>query len=244
MKRETWNIENFSKINLPQIIEEDVDLVWHSKDVRVLDMPIQFPGKPLSLPSEIVPFIDIIDAVFQNELNYFPIINNLYIYITIDQKQVKKGNTGRRAGAHADGYIDTETSQIDIISENVEIIRKEKSLITHTYIWHDCLPTEFFLKSFPLTDSTDEGSLRTFDEIADNCSKSEIITLDNKSLIFLTPYIIHRSAVAKEDTYRTFVKVSVSDKQFRRKGNTKNPLFNYDWKMEKRTPAERNTPWI
>ena len=244
IQRNRWNINEFSNINLPEIVATNVEIGKSYYGIRVLDLPIHIPGQGFAVPSEIQHFNSIIESVFEWEKKFSPDIYKMYVYITIDQKWVDKGTTGRRPGAHADGYIATDTEQIDIISQNAKIIAKEKSLITHTYVWYDCIPTEFFTVPFPLTDTTDEGSLETFDEIADSCSPNQIRVYDNKSILFLTPYVIHRSAIALSGLFRTFVKVSVSDQQFRRKGNSKNPSFVYNWDMEMRCPSERNTPWI
>ena len=63
------------------------------------------------------------------------------------------------------------------------------------------------------------------------------------TLLRLDPYVVHRASVAETDTYRTFVKVSVSNKKYARMGNTHNDLFDYDWTMKERNNNERNHPW-
>ena len=244
-RRQQWDVKEFAKTQAPSIVRSNIQMNQDVSRVRVLDMPIYMPDQGY-MPARITePFDWIIMAAMENELKYGnPSSRDMYVYITIDQKRVKAGTTGRRAGAHSDGYVETDNEQVDIIAENADIIAKQAGPITHTYVWYDCLPTEFFKVPFPLGDRSDKGSLRTFDDIADSCSSDQIVTYPEQSLLFLTPYVVHRCAVADKTCYRTFVKISVSDKLFRRKGNTHNPLFDYAWDMSKRSPHKRNTPWV
>ena len=204
-------------------------------------MPIHIPGQGLRLPQETWKFGRVIHMVLGEENAEYGDIGDLYVYLTIDQKHMKKGNTGRRPGAHADAYISSEESQIDIVPENSDLISKETGIITHTYIWYDSIPTEFFKCSFPLVDTSDAGSMRSFD---DKISRTGIrpTVYPPGCVLRMTPYVVHRCAIAHGDTDRTFLKISVSDKRYAREGNTINPLFEYDWEMTKRGP-DRNTPW-
>ena len=239
-----WDVGEFARKNLPSVVAHGILPLGDPKGVRVLDMPIKMPGTAFRLPDQIEPFRLMVDAVADHESRFAsPPLDALHVYITVDQKTVKQGATGRRAGAHSDGYIDDGDRQIDIIAENASLIARETGVVTHTYIWYDRLPTEFFTLPFPLEDPSDDGSLGTFDEIADSAEPGEILTYPERALLHLTPYVVHRCAVADRDVYRTFVKMSVSDRKFTREGNTRNPLFDYDWKMDKRSPAKRNTPW-
>lgn len=239
-KRKIWNIEEFNKINLPEVLDFKVDKKRFSEDnkIRVLDLPIFMPEQGFKIPDYLEQFKDIIEAVYNYEKQYD--LKDHYIYITVDQKEVKSGNTGRRAGAHSDAYIEKENVQVDVISENVEVIKKEKDEVSHTYIVTDTLPTEFFEEKFPLTKTDCEGSIKTFNEIAEN---AKIITYPVYTILKLDPYVIHRSAISNIDQKRTFVKISFSKKRYSRKGNTINPEFDYNWKMKDRQKEIRNHPW-
>ena len=243
LERQLWDVSEFAKVQIPVRIEHDLHLSGNPEGVRVLDMPIHIPREGFAIPDEISSFMPIINSVIEHERGYHPLLDSMYMYITVDQKVVLRGRTGRRAGAHSDGYVETSDRQVDIVTENAHLVAKETGPITHTYIWYDCLPTEFFRAKFPLMDPSDRGSLKTFDEIADFCTPDMVVTYPCRDLLFLTPYVVHRCAVADKNYYRTFVKISVSDRRFTRRGNTENPIFDYDWVMSKRSPSERNTPW-
>lgn len=240
-KRKKWNLEEFNKINLPEIIESNINREKFSKNnnIRVLDLPIYMEGQGWSIPDYLEQFKEVINIVFENEKKYE--LKDYYVYITVDQKIVKKGFTGRRAGAHSDAYIENANDeQVDVVYENSDIIKKEIGAVSHTYIIYDTLPTEFFNAKFPLIKSDCEHSLKTFNDIADN---SEIIIYPNYSILKLDPYVVHRSSLSMNHEQRTFVKISFSKKRYSRKGNTINKEFDYNWDFKKREKDERNHPW-
>lgn len=243
-KRETWDVKKFDEVNLPEVVfEVDNKEEFSSQEkgrVRVLDLPIMMPAQGIRIPNDIPKvFADIAKKVLEKENEVFGDIDEMYAYITIDQKTVEKGKTGRRAGAHSDAYIERDNRQIDITEDSYDVVSKEVGYATNTYIVSDCLPTEFFIAKFPLRDVSCDESLKTFDEIAEN---SEVITYPSYNVLKLTPYVVHRAAMCHKRTIRTFMKVSISNKKYAREGNTINPLFDYNWTMEPRDD-KRNHPW-
>ena len=242
-KRENWDIEKFNRINLPEVVGLIQDPKGFSKNngIRVLDMPVKMVGTNLRFPKNIKKtYQDIVRQAIEKEVMDHGSIDDFYVYITIDQKMVKKGKTGRRAGAHSDGYIERENKQIDITENAYDIVSTEKGEVSHTYIVHSNTPTEFFNAKFPILDSSCEGSMKTFDSIA---QESEIISYNNFTLLKMTPFVVHRCGIVKEDGPRTFMKISISRKKYAREGNTKNELFHYNWNYKERSLTNRNHPW-
>lgn len=241
MKRELWNIANFDRVNLPEVIGKLTipSLFSKQRGIRVLDMPIHMPGQGWKIPEQLQYFLEPISMAARKEQEYGD-LDQHYVYVTVDQKEVVAGKTGRRAGAHSDAYIEEQNSQIDITHENADVIAQETGEVSHTYVLYDCLPTEFFDARFPLHDTSCAGSLKTFDEIAE---QSDVVTYPIHTLLRLSPFVVHRCAVCNETQPRTFMKISVSKKRYARKGNTINALFDYDWEMTARSTSERNHPW-
>jgi hypothetical protein len=239
-KRKLWNINEFNKINLPEVVSGSVNKLKFSKNnqIRVLDLPIHIPGQGWKIPDYLEQFKHVIDIVVEFEKSYD--MTNYYTYITVDQKIVQKGNTGRRAGAHSDAYIERDNTQVDVVSENHDIIEKEKDEVSHTYVITDKFSTEFFKERFPLIKVDCNSSMRTFNEIAEN---AEVVTYPEYAILKLDPYVIHRSAIADITTFRTFVKISFSKKKYSRTGNTVNSEFDYNWKIKDRDDNTRNHPW-
>ena len=240
-RRKHWNINYFNDVNLPEMVGQvNPDVFSQFNSIRMLDMPIHMPGQGWKIPTTLSQFYQTIGLAIRAESQYGSFEDDHYGYITVDQKVVEKGKTGRRAGAHSDAYIETKGEQIDLTLDTAPIICQEEGEISHTYIIYDKFPTEFFNVSFPLTDVSCEGSLKTFDEIAD---ASDSITYPAYTLLRLDPYVVHRCSIVPETSERTFVKISFSKKKYARKGNTINPHFTYDWQMSARSPHERNHPW-
>lgn len=238
--RKRWNIDEFAKVNLPEVIGT-VDPAAFAKfnGTRVLDMPIHMPGQGWAIPAYLSQFLDVISLVRESEERYGG-LDNHYVYITVDQKVVTAGKTGRRAGAHSDAYIEVAGAQIDLTHESAEDIAKEDGEVSNTYVIYDKFATEFFAVPFPLTDASCKGSMKTFDAIAD---ANVPITYEPFTLLKMDSYVVHRCSICTETTERTFVKVSVSRKRYARKGNTVNEAFIYDWEMTVRSPSARNDPW-
>lgn len=238
--RKPWNVELFNEVNLPEVIGSvNPETFGKFSGIRVLDMPIHMPGQGWSIPDELNQFHETIILAAVREAA-FGDLDEHYVYITVDQKIVHEGKTGRRAGAHSDAYIETAGAQIDLTPEHAAVIAEEAGNVSHTYVIYDKFPTEFFAAKFPLTDVSCEASLKTFDEIAD---VNEALTYPAFTLLKMDPYVVHRCSIVTETTERTFVKVSVSKKQYARKGNTINPGFKYNWDMSDRSPSDRNHPW-
>ena len=247
MKRKVWDINEFDKVNLPRYIGSLSDSLQKEfsdhKGIRVLDLPVHMPDQGTRIP-EYLPsvFHKIIQGVIDHEERWYSDSNEHYVYVTIDQKYVEAGKTGRRAGAHSDAYIERDNRQIDITESSADIIEKEMGEVSHTYVIYDRCPTEFFNARFPLKEVDCTSSLKTFDEIA---NESEVVTFPSYHILKMDPYIVHRSAICKESGYRTFMKVSVSRKRYAREGNTRNDLFFYDegWDFKDRDSYTRNHPW-
>lgn len=247
MKRKTWDINEFNKINLPTYIGSlSTDLQKEFSDykgIRVLDLPVHMPNQGIRVPATLPQiFSKIIHCIIAHEQQRYGDAYDHYVYVTIDQKYVEAGKTGRRAGAHSDAYIERDNRQIDITESCGDVIENEVGEVSHTYVVYDRTPTEFFRAKFPLKKVDCESSLKTFDEIAE---QAEVVTYPSYHILKMDPYVVHRSAVAKESGYRTFMKVSVSRKRYAREGNTRNPLFHYDqkWKFKGRDEDNRNHPW-
>lgn len=243
--RKQWNLEEFNKVNLPQVIGKVISEKNFSepRGLRYLDMAIYMPGPGfnMKLPEELKPYFWYIWQCCMHEHSIDPNFwRDNYVYVTLDQKMVEEGKTGRRAGAHSDAFIATGAGQVDITLENRDLVAQESGEVSHTYIVSDCAPTEFFNAAFPLTAGDCETSLQTFDEIAD---KSEVVTYPAYTILKLDPYVVHRCAVLTETRHRTFMKVSISRKRYNREGNTINPEFDYsDWTWVPRNWQERNHP--
>ena len=198
----------------------------------VLDFPIYMPDQGWKIPVWIEHhFGSIIDQVRKHE-NQYEDFEDRYVYITVDQRWLTPNTHHRRPGFHSDGF-----------ALNLAEAVKNQEVVDHTYIVSDVLPTEFIFGGFPLQSfHTDEEALEVFESESIN---RPIGTFPCSTLLMLTPYVIHRTPFYNgiEPIRRTFIKISVSKRQFRRQGNTHNDLFHYDWVMLPRHQQKRNHPY-
>ena len=227
LQRRSWDMRHFGQVNLPIILGQLTGTAQFSaqQDMRVLDMPIYMPAQGWRIPPNLAQFKELIDLVMAYENMLRPTLADAYVYITIDQKHLTAGQTGRRAGCHSDGFVPHGAGPV-----------------CHTYMVTDCMPEEFFACPFPLiTADNAHNAMQTFDMIA---NRHQPLTHAPYTVLKLDPYVVHRAAVAPRDCYRTFVKISVSTKQYNRAGNTHNALFDYNWQMVNRSATQRNHPSI
>ena len=75
------------------------------RGVRILHMPVVF-GDAASLPNDLLYWRPLLALAAKK----MPEHAGKVVYLTIDEKEVKSGQTQRRPGLHVDGYWQTEDS--------------------------------------------------------------------------------------------------------------------------------------
>ena len=210
---QVWNLQNFNSVRKPIVIGS---FFQKKKLPRISDLPIKIYNSEYLLPEEVEPIRNLIQNVvnFEHEIN--PAIDSYCCYLTIDQGWVEPGETQRRGGCHVDGFQGARINP--------------KQMINRSYVWSDCLPTVFYPHPFK-TDHLDECVHNFFLDFDRQADESQAWRPDQNEVVLSDAYTVHRCDVAKERTFRTFVRVSFDTRQFDRLGNTHNPLFNYNWKM-------------
>jgi hypothetical protein len=216
-----WNEDQFEKINLPKnlysLTQEEISLYTQTNDIRILDMPIKFPGTDYRLPKEVQFLKDIIKKAISHEHVINPNINDYYCYLTFDRRLVSKGKTTRKAGLHVDGFQGARLG--------------DKLPIDHSYLLHSDLATLFYNQPFKVHNSWDKNCHNYFEGFEKQKLLSNVVTYPNNSWLLIDAYCLHEAPMVLEDTYRTFLRLSFTVREFDRLGNAHNPLFNYDWEM-------------
>tara|TARA_R110000851_G_scaffold205081_1_gene357049 strand:+ start:256 stop:855 length:600 start_codon:yes stop_codon:yes gene_type:complete len=148
-------------------------------------------------------------------LDRIPFPENKYVYLTVRNTFITKGFSGSRPGWHSDGFLTNDIS----------------------YIWSDCLPTEFAIQEFSIDENCND-SLRQFDE---QYCPMNVTHYDNKSLLKLDSSVIHRPANNFDiEGLRAFVKISVSSDRYNLYGNSHNHLLDYKWGMIQRNEGRNH----
>jgi hypothetical protein len=203
-----WEPERFAVERKPIRIGSVTDKNDFQKEISsCLDMPIKLPYGDIVIPYESDSVKNIIEQCVDFEKTVNPFYNKYYIYLTIHQKWVKKGETQRNHGAHFDGMQGVRYTN--------------KIPVCHSYLVSDSIPTHFFVQPFP-TD-LDEDKHNWFDSFAKVTDNNKAVYTKPFDIYFMTAYNVHECTYAEEDTFRTFVRVEFSLKQFNRNGNSVNP---------------------
>ncbi len=231
-----WDLDFFKSTNIPVVLGaiKNKELFSHKKNgigLRFLDMPIHMPDYGWRIPTDLKQFSEVIDMAVKYERITNPNFDKLnYVYITVDQGVVEPKKAQRRIGWHGDSFlpIDTRIKEVDITCDRV-------------YVIADSCPTPFVPGPF----SFEGVNVENWNEISAYLEKTANNITPQFSPLFillrLDPYCIHNVGFNNVDNavFRTFVKISFSEREYRHLGNCHNPLFIYDWPMVPR----KNTPY-
>lgn len=216
-----WNENNFNKINLPIIIgnltQKEIELYTIKEDIRVLDTPVKFPHTDYKLPKELAHLQTIIQKIIDYENSINNDIDNYYCYLTIDRRLVTKNSHTRKEGIHVDGFQGSRLEQL--------------YKADHSYIIHSNTPTLFYNQSFKVHNNWDKSCHNYFKGFEEQKIIANQLSFENHTILFIDAYTLHEAAIATEDIYRTFLRLSFTQREFDRLGNAHNPMFNYQWNM-------------
>ncbi len=210
-----WDLKHLLISHKPVKIGEVEDKAAFSGPVTsVLNMPIKMPDSDIRVPKELAQFREFLQKVIDHEKAVNPKMSEFYMYLTVDQNAVKKGNTHRRPGVHIDG-VQGARYKVKIPPE-------------HLYSASDRLGTVFYDQTFDLT-QLDPAKQHVHAELERQADEANARATPDFDIAFWDSYSVHRADVAKEDFVRTFIRVEFSMKQYDSEGDTHNPLFDYDW---------------
>lgn len=216
-----WNESNFEKINLPHNLfsldATEIAAYSTGKDIRILDMPIKFPGSDYKIPHELVALSPLIKKIVAHEHNINNDIDNYYCYLTLDRRLVRSGNTTRKSGIHVDGFQGARLG--------------EKLPVDHSYILSNVLPTLFYNQPFKVEKEWDKSCHNYFEGFEKQKRENNVIAYLANTVLLMDAYCLHEAPVATIDTHRTFLRLSYTVREFDRLGNAHNHMFDYDWQM-------------
>ena len=181
-----------------------------------LYLPIKFPNNPeIKFEERLNPFQDLINLMLKDYKSRFNDLDSKYVYVSAKKLFVQPGYSGNRAGFHCDGF---KTNDIN-------------------YIWSDRDPTVFNSSDFSNIPLDHVLSMKEFEERA---LPENNYTFGVGGVLLLDPTVVHDVPEIHTPGFRTFFKLSISDKKFNLEGNSHNYLFDYNWRMYSRSET-RNT---
>ena len=209
-----FNISGFKIGKTPALVLgtfQDVDI--NGDDLTIEDMPIKFPGSDCRIP-ELVPenYVKLVQNIVNYDATLSTSFKSNYVYLTITRSTVEPGRVQRIPGWHVDGF---------------QKPGRTPQVIQHQYAVTNALPTLFCTDPLVLVHSDNKKDF--FKQLADVCETGTHWQATPGQIHLLNAYCPHRPVEAKEPTRRFFVRVSFSQIPFTRKGNTKNPCFDYEW---------------
>lgn len=130
-------------------------------------------------------------------------VKGRYVYLTAKRTFVTPENMCNRPGWHCDGFM---TDDIN-------------------YIWYDRAPTQFCVQSFDLS----KDDRKSMIEMQEQARDENIVEYEAQHLLRLDETVVHRVTTKPYRGLRTFVKVSISDKEYNLEGNSRNPRCPVHW---------------
>ena len=227
-----WDVEKFKTPRKPLSVgfipEAERDLFCKPGAPKIRDMPIKFPGSDVRIPAELAQFEGVIRQIMEYELRINPEFDAYYCYLEVDQSTVMPGRLQRELPCHVDGFQGARWNP--------------KVVINHSYLVGSALPTVFYPQSFDLS-KLDERKHNFFWEMNRQVAETDsqyAFQGEPFEIQLMDAYTVHRGCAATEPTPRTWIRLSFEVRKFDRIGNTKNPMFDYNWKMEPRDIEELN----
>lgn len=188
--------------------------------VRVLDMPIKFPGSEVRLPAAFTGFTPVLQQLLDFELAINPsCYDEYYGYLTIDQGWIDNDELLREAPCHVDGFQGARW--------------EPKVRCNHSYTVSNCVPTLYYVQPFDfrgLDPAVHDYFWEMNCQVADTNS-AHIWRPAPWEITLMDAYSVHRGDEASQPVFRTFLRLSFEARIFDRLGNAHNPLFHYDWPM-------------
>ncbi len=210
-----WNLSKMMESHAPVSLGSLKDQgSFNRSTVSVLNMPIKFPGSEIRIPIELEQFRELLQKAIDHEAEINPEVNDFYIYITVDQNFVRKGSSHRRPGIHIDG-VQGRRYPVKLPPE-------------HMYSASNSVGTIFYDQVFDLR-KLDPDKQHVHAELERQAKPESRMFTKDYELYLWDAYSVHETAIAQQDTNRTFVRVELSKKIYDDHGDTQNPLFDYNW---------------
>jgi len=207
-------------LSIQRATDEFTEQHFSETGIYIEDMPIKIPGGRLHLPHNVWfgNFVRILDHFVTFEYTYNPHIRNQYLYLTIQQSWVATGHVQRVPGLHLDGF-----QKASIIPQ----VAQHQLAITNT------IPTEFVAHAYEtnLFPEDKHGLFKELTRQSDNVYRHKPLPFTAHMLNAFCP---HAPGIAKEDQFRTFIRLSASVIPFMGDGNTRNPLLALSWNAEEK----------
>lgn len=216
---------NFHKYTCPRLPVSlgGIDVTLLKQCPSVLRVPIKLGGTDeIRLPKELASIKEPLVRLLQYDYHINPNFTKFFAHLTIDNSVVKPNTTQRFGGFHGDGLQGGKF--------------KQKLVVEHSYIFTDNHPTEVALQPFFVA-HINEDRYNIFKEFDKQVKKDLIYHLRAGHVYLIDPYVVHASPTIKEETPRTFFRLTLTPSELLMPKNTVNPMLDgqqYDARVDVR----------
>lgn len=211
---ELFSLERFNAVSVPFPVQRFyLDKPFGS--YRCLHLLIRQGDSSVLLPDELESYEILYDMInvtdrYEEFVGHYP-----YLYLTIDTLPVVEGSTQRTPGWH-----------VDCVQGDEVPVKKPSNL---TFSWSNTVPMEYVEQPFKLPDYVSVSTHNIFECLAALVNPKNIRQCEEQMLYCINTYCVHRSAVATEDTHRTFIRLSYTHVPITNVLMTVNPKIEYDY---------------
>ncbi len=157
-----------------------------------------------------------LDYLKQNNIEY----NDRYCYITIDNKNIKGGESQRDFGWHIDGMQGNEVAT--------------KQLADYQFIWTDETPTKFCNQMFDIHD-IDPSKHNVFKKLGRQVYGENCFIINKNTIYLMNPYLLHTATKSEKDIFRNFIRLSFTNTPITSIKMTVNKNIIYNYKIHQTT---------
>lgn len=213
-----WNEAGFNSTSRPSVIGRigaELSFEFPDSTFHVADVPLKIAGQhKFAVPKEIAALTDFLQTCVNYEAAINPEWPSYFAFLTAHRALVAEGGLMRIGGAHSDSI------------QGPRIVPKRP--IEHAYLACDSTPPRFFEHCFDLgnlrSDTDDLGP--TISALADT-ARSFVPAEDE--IVLFDAYCIHEAQPAFRAGVRTFIRLTMSTREFDREGNTLNRMIDCPW---------------
>lgn len=181
---------------------------------NVLRCPIKVAkSRDIYLPKELAFLKEYVEFCCIYETSFNDRFEDLYAHITVDYKDIKKGESHRVPGWHVDGFQGSKFP--------------EKHEIEHSYLWTNTFGTEFCVQPF-FVEHIDSSKYLVFDEFNKQAKECNIVKPLDSNVYIFDPYMVHRSPIINENVSRLLVRVTFECQKLLDPNDTVNPALEFD----------------
>lgn len=207
-----FNKERYRYSSIPLHIGR-FEIKFPKKVTNVLRLSLKKAGdSKIVLPEELSFLEEFIMHCCLYEKSFNKNFNKLFAHLTVEQKEVKKGEVQRTPGWHADGF---QGSKFPIKHE-----------IEHSYLWSNKYGTEFCPQPY-FIDHIDDSKYMVFDEMSKQINEKNVLSCMDENIYVFDPYMVHRSPIMPEDTKKLLVRLTFEYRKLLDPNDTVNPWLKF-----------------